>query len=506
MRRLVVTALFFLWAPYASAELMVVDPEELSEDDESIVVEDPAESGAEEGEEPYVVEDEYESEVRARRPPRAVSDFRIDTEEVPTQVRSRISSLLRLAPGLHLSQHSGEGKADQLFLRGFDAIHGQDIEVVVAGIPVNELSNIHGQGYADLHFVIPELVSNMRILEGTYDPRQGDFAVAGSLVLDLGLRERGFTIRGDYGSFNTWRTMIAWGPRGQPDETFVAVDYESGDGHGPSRAWNRVRGIGQALIELPRNFNLRLFASSYAGRFSSAGVVRLDDFEEGRMGFFDTYDPHQGGFSTRHQGLAEVLYQGDDDRASLAIYGGYRDLRLRHDFTGFTIELPGEDDLAPERPGDLAEQLHQFSEIGFNGTYRRITLPVQWIRYVELGVSVRHDRIDQVQRRLQRVDRAPWLDQISADLGEGELGRDRRVSRHRASPMELARGEGRCSPRRLQRADPRQTGILRRGRKARLARAPGEPEGDHRGAPSLVAYHLRVLWAGLPITASALAR
>ena len=424
MREIFLVVLLLCWAPTAAAELVVADSEELEE----LVVADSEELEElgyepEEGEEEAPsIDGEYETEVRARRPPRAASEYRIDTAEVPAQIRSRISSLLRLAPGLHLSQHSGEGKADQLFLRGFDAIHGQDIEVIVAGIPVNELSNVHGQGYADLHFVIPELVSRMRVVEGTYDPRQGDFAVAGSLVLDLGLRERGITIRGDYGSFDTWRTMIAWGPRGQPDETFVAVDYEAGDGHGPARSWNRVRAIGQALIDLPRDFSLRLFASSYAGRFSSAGVVRLDDFEEGRMGFFDSYDPHQGGFSSRHQGLAEVRYEGDDDRASLSIYGGYRDLRLRHDFTGFTLESPSGENSLADRPGDLAEQLHQFSEIGFTGTYRRLNLPVDWVRFVELGVIVRHDRIDQTQRRLQRVDRAPWTEEISADLSLTEVG------------------------------------------------------------------------------------
>ena len=68
------------------------------------------------------------------------------------------SDLLLTVPGVFVTQHSGEGKAHQIFFRGFDAIHGQDIEFWVAGAPVNEVSNLHGQGYADLHFVIPEVV------------------------------------------------------------------------------------------------------------------------------------------------------------------------------------------------------------------------------------------------------------------------------------------------------------------------------------------------------------
>jgi hypothetical protein len=88
------------------------------------------------------------------------------------------SDLLLTVPGIALTQHSGEGAAHQIFFRGFDAVHGQDLEIWAAGAPVNDLSNVHGQGYADLHFLPPELVKQVRSAPGTYDPRQGDFSVA----------------------------------------------------------------------------------------------------------------------------------------------------------------------------------------------------------------------------------------------------------------------------------------------------------------------------------------
>lgn len=371
---------------------------------------------------PIITSDEYEVVVRARRLERAASDFSIEVAERPVASRGQMSSVLRLVPGLHLSQHSGEGKADQFFLRGFDAIHGQDIEVIVGGIPINEPSNVHGQGYADLNFVIPELIASLRAIEGTYDLRQGDFAVAGSLRLDLGLAERGVTIRGDYGNFDSWRTFVAWGPRSQPEETFVAVDYEASDGFGPNRAWNRVRAMGQALLELPGDWSMRLLATSHAGRFSSAGVVRIDDLETGEFGFYDTYDPFQGGFSSRHQGLAEVRYEGDDDRASLSLFGGYRDLRLCHDFTGFIQETAAQSGEITSRPGDLAEQVHEALDLGMTGAYRRLSIPLPWVRSIEVGLSVRHTRIDQSQRRLRRVDRQPWRDEIDAALQLTSIG------------------------------------------------------------------------------------
>jgi len=394
---------------------LVIDGETyVDEDLDGVVVideEPPAESAP-----PPRESADYETVVRADPPPRGGSDYRIRPSLHPAASRTRITSLLRLAPGLHLSQHSGEGKADQLFLRGFDAIHGQDVEVVVGGIVVNEPSNVHGQGYADLHFVIPEAVLTLRALEGSYDVRQGDFAVAGSLQLRLGMEERGIHLRGEYGSFGAWRTFVAWAPRSQPEETFVAVDYEAGDGFGPSRAWSRVRAMGQAVVDLPRSWTLRLLATSYAGRFDSAGVVRVDDLESGQAGFYDSYDPHQGGMSSRHQGLVEARYRGDRDRSSLAVYGLTRDLRLRHDFTGFTMEDPSQNGEARPRPGDLAEQLHQVVELGLTGSYRRLQLPWRWVRYIEAGVAVRHSRIDQSQRRLRSVDQQPWMEEISAEL------------------------------------------------------------------------------------------
>ena len=77
------------------------------------------------------------------------------------------------------------------FLRGFDAVHGQDLELWVGGIPINEVSNVHGQGYADLHFVMPEVIREVKATPGTYDPKQGDFAVAGIIRIELVIRSPG---------------------------------------------------------------------------------------------------------------------------------------------------------------------------------------------------------------------------------------------------------------------------------------------------------------------------
>ena len=134
--------------------------------------------------------------VRAARPARGASELTLDREVLDAAPRQGAVDLLRLVPGLVASRHGGEGKAQQLFLRGFDALHGQDVELDVGGLPVNEVSHIHALGYADVNFLIPEVVRELRVTEGSYRAAQGDFAVAGTVRFELGLEEPGLLFSG----------------------------------------------------------------------------------------------------------------------------------------------------------------------------------------------------------------------------------------------------------------------------------------------------------------------
>jgi hypothetical protein len=174
--------------------------------------------------------------VRARAQPASASDTVLDRRALEATPHRNGSELLREVPGVFVTQHGGEGKAQQLFFRGFDAEHGQDIEIWAGGAPVNEVSNIHGQGYADLYFLIPEVVEEIHSQPGTYDPRQGDFAVAGSLDFRLGLSEPGMTLAASAGNFGTRRYLLAYHPKDADSQTFGAFELYSTDGFGPSRA------------------------------------------------------------------------------------------------------------------------------------------------------------------------------------------------------------------------------------------------------------------------------
>ena len=137
-------------------------------------------------------------EVLGRIEPRAhgVSDTVFRMGALAVVPHKNAEELLKLAaPGILLTNEGGDGHAEQVFLRGFDAREGQDLEFSVDGVPINDVGNLHGNGYADTHFIIPELVRSLHVVEGPFAPSQGNFAVAGSADYELGLEERGLTAR-----------------------------------------------------------------------------------------------------------------------------------------------------------------------------------------------------------------------------------------------------------------------------------------------------------------------
>src|SRR5262245_43962412 len=119
------------------------------------------------------VKKDYKSTVTAR--PQATATERVVSQaEIALIPKRSGEDLLRLVPSLVMTRHGAEGKAGQIFLRGFDAVHGADLETLVGGIPLNELSNIHGQGYLDLGIVIPEVVLALDALKGSFQVGQGN--------------------------------------------------------------------------------------------------------------------------------------------------------------------------------------------------------------------------------------------------------------------------------------------------------------------------------------------
>jgi TonB family protein len=230
---------------------------------------------------------------RAGPPNVGASDFNVRIGALALVPHANASDLLKLAPGILLTNEGGEGHAEQVFLRGFDAREGQDIEFTVGGVPINESGNLHGNGYADTHFIIPELVERLRVVEGPFDPRQGNYAVAGSADYELGLALRGLSAKYVTGSFNTQRALVTWGPTGESTHTFAGAEIYSTDGFGQNRDAQRGSAMGQYEGRLGSSGSYRVIAQGYSTHFHSAGLIRQDDYQSGKIGFYDSYDLSQ---------------------------------------------------------------------------------------------------------------------------------------------------------------------------------------------------------------------
>jgi TonB family protein len=282
-------------------------------------------------------------------PPAAASDIDIEIGALQDLPWRNASELLVLAPGMVLQNHSGEGHAPTLFLRGFDAGEGQDVEFLIEGVPLNEPSNAHGHGYSDVSFIIPELVQSLQVLEGPFDPRQGDFAVAGTINYRMGTPRRGVTLSGRYGSFNDRRLLLTWAPHQASDATVFGIDLQAGDGFGPNRAFSNVRALGQyADTDGPLKWAL-LFAAG-AVEFDSAGVIREDDFENRALPcppdsdsqFFCLYDPNQGGSGSRYLTSFHLDHVKASTALGMQVFLSYRKHRIRENFTGFLLDPRGD--------------------------------------------------------------------------------------------------------------------------------------------------------------------
>ena len=122
------------------------------------------------------------------------------------------SDVLRLTPGLIIGQHHGGGKADQILFRGFDSDHGTDFAVFIDGMPVNMVSHAHGQGYADMHWLIPETIERVEIYKGPYFAHLGDFATSGAMNIITKKHDKDSTLTFTGGSYNTQRYVGIFSP------------------------------------------------------------------------------------------------------------------------------------------------------------------------------------------------------------------------------------------------------------------------------------------------------
>jgi iron complex outermembrane recepter protein len=334
-------------------------------------------------------------EVNVRGAPRpgsvGASDFQIEVGQMASLLGNTPEQLLELAPGIFIANEGGAGHADEVILRGFDAPQGQDIQFSVNGVPINQVDNPDGHGYADTHFIIPELVQSLHIIEGPFDPRQGDFAVAGSADYQLGVTNRQLLGQFQYGSFNTERALLLWAPPGERDGTFAAIQFTNSDGFGTNRSSSAASAMAQYEGELGPNGLWRLLGTAYATHYKSAGVVRADDVANGTVDYYGTEDPSQGGDAQHYSLSLQIIEPTKSGVLTQNAWVIYNQDRILEDFTGFLLDpvLQGQT-YHPQR-GDGILQQYTAVTVGLSGAYRLERNLFGFNQSLEVGYYARYD-------------------------------------------------------------------------------------------------------------------
>jgi iron complex outermembrane recepter protein len=362
--------------------------------------------------------------VAGRRPPpsRGVSDFHVDVGALALVPRQNATAILQLAPSIFLSNEGGKGHAERVYLRGFDAREGQDIEFSAGGVPINESGNLHGAGFADSHFIIPELVMSLRVLEGPFDPRQGNYAVAGSADYELGLAQRGVTLKYTYGTFNSHRAVALWGPAAESVHTFGGVQLETTDGYGQNRAAKGASAMGQYEGHIGEGTTYRILGTAYAIDYKSAGLLRADDVAAGRRGFYDTYDVGQGGSGSRFSVSADVDGRAGDVVFYQQLFLIQRGMRLRENFTGFLLDTQTAIQTPHGQRGDMLDLSVSSTTFGARGHASMRAEALGHKQELTVGYFARGDRANASRARVTAATDIPYKTDAAYDATLGDIG------------------------------------------------------------------------------------
>ncbi|PIF62700.1 TonB-dependent receptor [Flavobacterium sp. 11] len=279
---------------------------------------------------------------------------KIDLQTTPVNSSQEI---LRKVPGLFIGQHAGGGKAEQIFLRGFDIDHGTDIAISVDGMPVNMVSHAHGQGYADLHFVIPETVEKIDFGKGTYYASKGDFATAGYVAFQTKDKIEKSSIGIEIGQFNTMRTVGLFNLLGnqKTQSAYIATEYILTDGPFDSpQNFNRVNLLGKYSAILSDNSKFSILASRFSSKWDASGQIPQRLIDNGTISRFGSVDDTEGGNTSRTNFSASLSKPIDENTflKANAFYSNYQ-FELYSNFTFFLDDSINGDQIKQKENRDI---------------------------------------------------------------------------------------------------------------------------------------------------------
>jgi len=322
--------------------------------------------------------------------------------------------ILQQVPGLIIGQHAGGGKAEQIFLRGFDIDHGTDITITADGLPVNMVSHAHGQGYADLHFVIPETVDNIDFGKGPYYANKGNFNTAGYVDFKTKNRLQSSTIKLDVGQFNSQRLLGMFNLlNNNKHSAYVASEYILTDGYFDSpQNFNRLNIFGKYTGNITENDKVGIIISHFDSKWDASGQIPQRAVDAGVIGRFGAIDDTEGGTTSRTNFLLnydKILSENSSIKNKL-FYSLY-DFELFSNFTFF---------LDDPINGDQIKQKETRNIFGFSSDYKQNFTEIDGD--FSAGISLRNDK-SKDNELSHTANRSTTLNQIQVgDVNETNLG------------------------------------------------------------------------------------
>ncbi|HTO73652.1 MAG TPA: TonB-dependent receptor [Gemmatimonadales bacterium] len=312
----------------------------------------------------------------------SASEGSVGAADLRSRPIAREGELLETVPGMIVTQHSGEGKANQYFVRGFNLDHGTDFQTTVEGMPVNMPSHAHGQGYTDLNFLIPELVDHLDYRLGVYHSEIGDFGSAGAAEFHLARRlNRPFLVAAA-GEHDLLRLAAGVSPRVGGGNLLIA-----GEAKGYNGPWERPEEI-RKLSGVFRytwssaNSAFSILGMGYHNRWNSSDQIPLRAVEDGTISPLGQIDSTDGGHTQRYSLSGSWHHSGANSSQDATIYGIYSDLSLFSDFT-FFLDDPVN--------GDQFNQREKRAIVGLGVSHAQVLAATQLLT---VGLQSRADFID----------------------------------------------------------------------------------------------------------------
>lgn len=317
----------------------------------------------------------------------SASEGAVTARQLEHRPIQRSGEIVESVPGLSVTQHSGEGKANQYYLRGFNLDHGTDFSTTVAGVPLNLPTHAHGHGYTDANFLIPELVTGVQYFKGPYSAEAGDFSSAGGVNINYASVLDAPIVRASAGGQGWSRMLVAASPRVAGGFLLAAAETAHSDGPwARPDDYRRYNGV----LRYSRGNSLNNVAVSvlaYRAEWNASDQTPRRAIESGMLARFGAVDSTTGGETARYSTSAEWQRASAASRSRISGYAIGYDLDLFSNFTYF-LDDPVNGDQFHQADGRLVS--------GLRASHERLA---RWgRRSIEYrgGIQVRRDDIGRI--------------------------------------------------------------------------------------------------------------